>query len=589
MFDGRITQGLIDTITAISGEAEKLGSVRQRTEVVTVSQLRNEIEACLKLVGPGEPDNLPSWCLLFESLAKRISEIEDIVSALAHEHGETNFKELRWWVTSLRHQVSACSRDIVTLAGWTPWLPKSETQDEGLETPWKSLRVLLESIPTLAEIPGVCDTALVQLAALQGEDAAAPAEVSALTASLLSKQHKPLVIFCRVSAAWLKTQRTWPKRWISNFSSIANASYSRLVTTSVRSRADDSYYDLLASEARLASFVAISKGDVPQEHWFRMGRQLTKVDGGRALISWTGTMFEYLMPLLVMRNYPASLLDETYHSIVNRQIEYGDELGVPWGVSESAYNVRDIHLNYQYGPFGVPGLGLKRGLMEDLVVAPYATMLAAEINPRAAMENLRRLEKEGALGAYGYYESIDYTAERLPQGQRYLIIRAFMTHHQGMSLVSLSNILQDDRMEKRFHAEPSIQATELLLQERIPVGVPATHPRAEEVLRGRVVQTPPGMITRVYHTADQETPRTQLLSNGTYNVMLTTAGGGYSNSGGNAVTRWREDVTRDNWGTFVYLRDVRSGAVWSAAYQPTLRRRAVIRSRLFGRQSGVSA
>ena len=168
------------------------------------------------------------------------------------------------------------------------------------------------------------------------------------------------------------------------------------------SRADDSYYDLLASEARLASFVGIAKGDVPQQHWFRMGRALTKVDGGRALISWTGTMFEYLMPLLVMRNYPNTLLSETYQTIVERQIEYGEERGVPWGISEAAYNVRDLHLNYQYGPFGVPGLGLKRGLIEDLVVAPYATMLAAEIDPDAAMKNLRRLQKEGALGPYGY-------------------------------------------------------------------------------------------------------------------------------------------------------------------------------------------
>ena len=241
---------------------------------------------------------------------------------------------------------------------------------------------------------------------------------------------------------------------------------------------------------------------------------------------------------------------------------------MPWGISESAYNVRDLHLNYQYGPFGVPGLGLKRGLIEDLVVAPYATMLAAPINPKAAMNNLRRLEKEGALGAYGYYEAIDYTTERLPQDQSRTLIRAFMAHHQGMSLVALNNVLHDECMEKRFHADPSVQATELLLQERIPVGVPTAHPRAEDVLTGRVMKTAEGLITRVYHNVDTESPRTQLLSNGTYNVMVTVAGGGYSNCGANAVTRWREDVTRDNWGTFIYVRDVRSGAVWSAGYQP---------------------
>ncbi len=571
LFDRRITEGLADTLTALSVEAEKLGSVRQRTDVVTVSQLRNEIEACQELVDGEERDSLPSWSLLFEALAKRITEIEDIVSALAHEHGEINFKELRWWITALKLQVKADRRDIVTLAGWTTWVPKAKDDEEGIETPWKSLRGLLESVPTLAEVPEICDNALVQLAALQTDDTAASAEVSALTAALEQSAKAAGDLLTRLSRLALSAEKIVEEM---DFKFLLDPER-KLFTIGYNVsglRADVSFYDLLASEARLASFMAISKGEVPQEHWFRMGRQLTRVNGGRSLISWTGTMFEYLMPLLVMRNYPASLLDETYRSVVKRQIEYGEERGVPWGVSEAAYNVRDIHLNYQYGPFGVPGLGLKRGLMEDLVVAPYATMLAAEIDPRAAIDNLRRLEKEGALGAYGYYESIDYTVERLPQGQRSVIIRAFMTHHQGMSLVSLSNIMQDDRMEKRFHAEPSVQATELLLQERVPVGVPAPHPRAEEVLTGRVVQTPPGMIRRIYDTADLETPGIQLLSNGTYNVMLTTAGAGYSNSGGNAVTRWREDVTRDNWGTFIYLRDVRSGTVWSATYQPILRR-----------------
>ncbi|MEK6280234.1 MAG: glucoamylase family protein [Acidobacteriota bacterium] len=574
LFDARITDGLADTIRAISDEAGKLGSVRQRTEVVTVSQLRNEINSCHTLVVGGERGNLPSWYQLFESLAKRVAEIEDIVSSLAHEHGETNFKELRWWVGALKHQVSSCHRDVKTLAGWTPWLTElqPERRDEkGIEALWKSLQDLLEVVPTFAEVPQICDTALLQLAAIRGEDDRSSAVVSGLTGALEQTASAAGDLLSRLS------------RLAKGAEELVEAMDFRFLFDRERKlftigynvsalRVDNSYYDLLASEARVASFVAIAKGDVPQEHWFRMGRQLTKVDGGRALISWTGTMFEYLMPLLIMRNYPGSLLDETYQAVVNRQIEYGEERGVPWGVSESAYNVRDLHFNYQYGPFGVPGLGLKRGLIEDLVVAPYATMLAAEINPHAAMENLRRLEKDGALGAFGYYESIDYTAERLPQGQRNVIIRAFMTHHQGMSLVSLSNILQDDRMERHFHAEPAVQATELLLQERVPVGVPASHPRAEEVLSGRVVQTPPGMITRVYDTADQDTPRTLLLSNGTYNVMLTTAGAGSSNCGGSAVTRWREDVTRDNWGTFIYLRDVRSGAVWSATHQPILRR-----------------
>src|SRR5256885_1617046 len=245
-------------------------------------------------------------------------------------------------------------------------------------------------------------------------------------------------------------------------------------------RADNSFYDLLASEARLASFVAIAKGDVSQEHWFRMGRQLTSVDGGRALISWTGTMFEYLMPLLVMRNYNGTLLDETYRTIVKRQIEYGQERGVPWGISEAAYNVRDLQLNYQYGPFGVPGLGLKRGLIEDLVVSPYATILASSVSPVRAMENLHVLEGEGALSRYGFYEALDFTPERVKKGERCTLVRAYMAHHQGMNLIALDNLLNQRAMQTRFHTDPLVRATELLLQERIPRGVQAVHPRAEE-------------------------------------------------------------------------------------------------------------
>ena len=333
-------------------------------------------------------------------------------------------------------------------------------------------------------------------------------------------------------------------------------------------RHDNAFYDLLASEARLASFIAIAKGDVAQEHWFRMGRQLTAIDGSRALISWTGTMFEYLMPLLVMRNYRETLLGETYEAIIARQIEYGYERAVPWGISESAYAARDLHLNYQYGPFGVPGLGLKRGLIEDLVVSPYSTIIASNVAPTQAMENLRVLEREGGLSRYGFYEALDYTPERVKKGERCTLVRAYMAHHQGMSLIALDNLLNDRVMQNRFHSDPTVQATELLLQERIPRGVPAAHPRAEEVLTGRVVRTLTGLVTRAYDTADLPTPRTQLLSNGTYTVMITTAGAGYSTCGPIAVTRWREDCTRDNSGSFIYVRDVRSGAVWSAGHQP---------------------
>ncbi|HEU4510269.1 MAG TPA: glucoamylase family protein [Pyrinomonadaceae bacterium] len=564
LFDRQATRGLKDTIDIVATEVTHLGSIRQRTEVVTVRQLQDEIAACRALQTTDPDDSLPSWIDLLDSLWRRASEIEDIVNALAHEHGEVSFKELRWWVGALKHQVSARRRDADILAGWARLL---QTVPAETDSEWARVVQQLQRVPTFAEIPQLCDKALVQLAAMENQTGA----VSTLTRALEQSAAASADLLSRLSRLARRCDEIVEEMDFSFLFDVERKLFTigYNVTTS---RADESYYDLLATEARLASFVGIAKGDVPQQHWFRLGRTLTKVDGGRALISWTGTMFEYLMPLLVMRNYPATLLAETYRTVVERQIEYGDENGVPWGISEAAYNVRDLSFNYQYGPFGVPGLGLKRGLIEDLVVAPYATMLAAEIAPAAAMNNLRRLKNEGALGPYGFYESIDYTAERLPEGQKSVLIRAYMAHHQGMSLVSLANVLQDDLVEERFHADPAVQATELLLQERIPVGVPATHPRAEEVLTGRVVQALPGMITRVYENPDLETPRTQLLSNGTYNVMITTAGSGYSRCEGEAVTRWREDVTRDNWGAFIYLRDVRSGAVWSAGHQPVRRR-----------------
>src|SRR5437588_6015726 len=231
---------------------------------------------------------------------------------------------------------------------------------------------------------------------------------------------------------------------------------------------DRNCYDLLASEAHLASFVAIAKGDVPARHWFRLGRMVTLVDSGAALVSWSGSMFEYLMPNLVLRAPPGCLIEQTNRLVVQRQIEYGSELGLPWGISESAYNARDLKLTYQYSSFGIPGLGLKRGLDDDAVIAPYATALAAMVDPLAAAENFDRLASAGGRGRYGWYEALDYTPARLQKGENVAIVRAYMAHHQGMTLVGIHNALHRGAIRARFHAEPIIQATELLLQERVP-------------------------------------------------------------------------------------------------------------------------
>ena len=341
-------------------------------------------------------------------------------------------------------------------------------------------------------------------------------------------------------------------------------------------RRDPSYYDLLASEARLASFLAIAKGDVPESHWFHLGRAVTSVQGAPVLLSWSATMFEYLMPLLVMRSYPDTLLDESCRRVVRRQMEYATARGVPWGISECAYNIVDRHDTFQYKAFGIPGLGLKRGLGDELVVAPYATALAAMIDSPRSAANLRRLTVAGLEGDYGYFDAVDYTlretdpdnatAEGTSPGHG-TVVQTYFAHHAGMTLVALSNALLDDQMVKRFHADPRVQATELLLQERVPRRTPTIQPRPLDEMR--VVAPLPSMPLRRYRSPHTAFPHAQFLSNGNYVAIVTNAGGGSSFCRGLAVTKSRRDPTRDPGSQFVYLRDVRSGALWSTTYHPT--------------------
>ncbi|MDB6127675.1 MAG: Cellobiose phosphorylase, partial [Verrucomicrobia bacterium] len=338
-------------------------------------------------------------------------------------------------------------------------------------------------------------------------------------------------------------------------------------------RRDNSYYDLLASEARLTSYVAIAQGQVPQDHWFSLNRLHVTLGGTPVLVSWSGSMFEYLMPLLVMPEYDHTLLEHTHKSAVEHQIEYGHVRRVPWGISESGYNLTDTQLNYQYRAFGVPGLGLKRGLAADLVVAPYATMMAAMVKPREACENLARLAAQEREGAYGFYEAIDYTPSRLPPDKTSVTIRSFMAHHQGMGLLSLAYVLLGRPMQRRFMACPMLRATELLLHERMPNISARVLSDDLELDRSRKLGHNRGADTtmRIFSNPGAQAPEVHLLSNGRYHVVVSAVGGGYSRWRDLAVTRWREDATRDCWGTFIYLRDVAGSEFFSAALQPTLR------------------
>jgi cellobiose phosphorylase len=336
---------------------------------------------------------------------------------------------------------------------------------------------------------------------------------------------------------------------------------------------DEALYDLLASESRLASFMAIAKDDVPVEHWFHLGRSLTVAGGATALASWSGTMFEYLMPLLVMPARAFSLLDQTCHSAVARQIAYANSRGVPWGISESAYNLRDRHDTYQYRAFGVPDLALKRGLASDLVVAPYASTLALAVDAHAGLENLAALEERGAFGSYGFYDALDYT--RHADGERAAVVRTHMAHHVGMSLVAFDNALSIGHgqytgvWQRRFMADASVRATALLLDERIPRRYVPRPAQSDAPAAMRSVAAAEPIAVHEVDTPHTPEPHVGLLGGSGYSVLITNAGSGYSRANGIDVLRWRADATRDDTGQWIYVKDLAADAVWSAAYQPT--------------------
>ncbi len=328
-----------------------------------------------------------------------------------------------------------------------------------------------------------------------------------------------------------------------------------------------SFYDLFASEARQTSLVAIAKGEVDKQHWFKLGRKLTRTDSEKGLVSWTGTMFEYLMPRLVIRSYPGTLIDKTYRFVVNAQIKYGLSKNIPWGISESCYYAFDIALNYQYRAFGVPHLGLKRGLVNDLVVAPYATVMAIDISPEECWNNIENLRRLGAEGRFGLYEALDFTDSRLAEGQKCAVVKSYMVHHQGMSLLALVNYFKDNIMQARFHANPQVRAVDSLLQEKFPANVLLSKEHREKPqFTYRKQMNPEETVIRSI-TRLEMIPELHLLTNGSYNVMLTDRGSGFARCHSLAVYRWYGDYMASS-GMFIYLRNINSNDFWSTTYNP---------------------
>ena len=560
---------------------ESLGALTddKRTQTVTRKQLQDELDAVASLLQP-TPLTPPRIGTHLKELARHADTIADIARTLS-ERADRAAAGVLTWVEAMRASIRSHQSDIDRLMPWVPLLTDDAPHHDGAaDSRWiaslgQELAALFGSVPALADLPARCDAAIrilrgrrLELAARREPHVENLGQVDTLLTAFEHSAGEAQILQRRLTALSDVARKLFDAM---EFDFLYDP-HRQLLSIGYRvadGSLDANCYDLLASEARLASFIAIAKGDVPVRHWFRLGRDVTPVDRGSALISWSGSMFEYLMPLLIMREPLGGLLEHTSRLVVKRQIEYGSELGIPWGVSESGFNARDLELTYQYAGFGIPGLGLKRGLNEDLVIAPYATGLATMVDAKAAAQNFTRIAAAGGLGPYGWYEALDYTPSRVPEGKRVAVVRAYMAHHQGMTLVAIADTLQDGSMRNRFHAEPIVQATELLLQERIPRDVAVARPRPEEVAEALTVREPVAPIWRRFHLPPDPVPRTHLLSNGRYSVMITAAGSGYSRWRDLAVTRWNEDVTCDSWGSYVFLRDARSGEVWSAGYQPS--------------------
>ncbi|MEI6034201.1 MAG: glucoamylase family protein [Verrucomicrobiae bacterium] len=544
LFDPQVFSGLQDTLAVL----KDFPGIRT-----------DDVEAMLDRV----PGGLHERFLL-------LRRIQDHASQMKADSGT----EQSWWVEALKSGSRSHAEDLLFVATWLA-LPLHPWKTAGLDAGLADKLAALNESPTLHEVAELDQTLCPSIEEIlqAGRSEQVELRVREWLAELLPCLHEASDRAGRRISELEALARQSIELADMDFQFLFDARRNLFsIGFNVEEhRADTGSYDLLASEARLCSYVAIATGQVPQDHWFSLGRLLQASHGQPVLASWSGSLFEYLMPLLVMPSYENTLLDQTYRGAVEHQIEYGRSIGIPWGVSESGYNRTDVHLNYQYRAFGVPGLGLKRGLADDHVIAPYATAMALMVMPRPACENLQRLQEQGREGAYGFYEAVDYTPSRIPPGQSEATVRSFMAHHQGMSLLALAYVLRDRPMQRRFLACPHLKAADLLLHERVPKTATCILSEDRTAGKSRKIAGADEGTMRVIPNPSLPAPEVHLMSNGRYHIAITSAGGGYSRWQDLAVTRWREDPTRDCWGTFIYLRDTESGEFWSTSYQPTLR------------------
>jgi cyclic beta-1,2-glucan synthetase len=583
--DGRQWEGLLVILDILIEVIKKLEDNNPSSAIKSFEVELGELAERIHTIQdkPQEWMVMLGWLLGegWEKLSHRLLELLEMPSG---DPDPEILSELQLYLNTLRHHLMSMQRNIDLLAPWLSrlnHLPKLFIRSKNpLAKAWKDFKDALPTeFPQLRQAVSVNTKIKSALSHLQ-----ASLHESSSAADKLQEAHA----WCQELDEDLSSASKTVEPLLSSFNDLARQADATVKVMDFKflfdkqrqvfyigynvstEKLDGSYYDLLASEARIASLIAIAKGDVPQSHWLHLGRPITQVDGQQVLLSWSGTMFEYLMPDLFFKNFKGTFLSDSSYAAVNAQINYAHEKHIPWGISESGYLAFDASMNYQYRAFGVPDLGIKRDIPEDPVVTPYASLLGLPFQAKAVLNNMSHLESLQMLGPYGFYEAIDFTKSRLPPEKQHAIIRSYMAHHQGMILLAACNYLSKDVMVHRFHADQRIRSIELLLQEKIPQDPHIEYPHPEDSVESRPVKRSVNLASwRV--PSDSPFPQVHFLSQGRHGVLITHAGSGYSQWQGLALTRWQADPTLDQWGTWIYLQDRDNGNRWSATFQPTRR------------------
>ena len=565
VFKPVIFDGLFCTFGLLSKAAHQLK--------VAVPRTINKQEILIQkaLIAAKESDQ--NWHLLLNDLIERLwPDYERIVAAAIKESRDTGqplLLELHVWLERFQHDLRSFNRELNHFFPWLSLLTKPALNCEQIACKVSETLSPLTLPKELSQNIVSAQHMIKEKIESLGDNLDAKTWLTNLN-SALEKGNTRQVKHQQALWALARSADEWV--WGMDFTLLYNEEV-RLFTIGFNvstSQLDRSHYDLLATEARLASYFAIAKGDAPIEHWFFLGRPVTRLEGQPTILSWNGSMFEYLMPTLFMPSHRDTLLGESEAISVEYQRRYARKHKIPWGISESAFGVTDADDIYQYKAFGAPGLGIRRGLTDDLVVAPYASALALSAWPKAAVTNLQELDKLGTAGIYGFIDALDYTPERRPPGQEFRAVKTYMAHHQGMILAAIANALNDNIVVKRTMAEKKLLALELLFQERIPWDAITEKGRIQEVRQAPTQRQRPVLHLWPWIPSNQAmVPQMHMLGNGRMSTCLSEAGAGGLNWQGHAITRWRPDSTCDAHGFWLYVKDVDSNEVWSANRLPT--------------------